>query len=84
VGDPAVTLIAPITFTGLVAASWLLRHLARRDEVAGSAASSRSRAIAYWVTGLLALECGVGGVMGALRLAPFSEIMQHLGYPATL
>ena len=75
--------IAPIIFTGLVAASWLLRPLARRDEFAGSAASSRSRAIAYWVTtGLLALECGVGGAMGALRLAPFSEIMKHLGYPA--
>ena len=34
--------------------------------------SSRSRTIAYWVaTGLLALECGVGGLMGALRLPPF-------------
>jgi uncharacterized membrane protein YphA (DoxX/SURF4 family) len=80
VGDPAVTLIAPLIFTGLVAASWLLRPLARRDDLAASAAFSRSRAIAYWVTtGLLALECGVGGVMGALRIAPFSEIMKHLG-----
>jgi uncharacterized membrane protein YphA (DoxX/SURF4 family) len=44
---------------------------------------SRSRLIAYWVTtGLLALECEVGGVMGALRLSPFSEIMAHLGYPS--
>jgi uncharacterized membrane protein YphA (DoxX/SURF4 family) len=83
VGDPVVTLIAPIIFSVLVAASWLLRPLARRDDLAGSAASSRSRAIAYWVTtALLALECGVGGVMGALRLAPFSETMKHLGYPA--
>jgi hypothetical protein len=83
VGDPVVTLIAPIIFSVLVAASWLLRPLARRDDLAGSAASSRSRAIAYWVTtALLALECGVGGVMGALRLAPFSETMKHLAYPA--
>src|SRR4030095_13470541 len=37
----------------------------------------------YWVTtGLLALECGVGGMMGALQLPPFSETMKHLGYPA--
>jgi hypothetical protein len=59
-----------------------LRPLARRDDFAGSAASSRRRTIAYWVTtGLLALECGVGGVMGALQLPPFSGIMKHLGYP---
>src|SRR5215469_2941186 len=83
VGDPAVTMVAPIIFTGLVTASWALRPLARRDDLAGSAASSRSRTIAYWVTtGLLALECVVGGVMGALRLPPFSGIMEHLGYPA--
>jgi uncharacterized membrane protein len=83
VGDPPVTLVAPIIFTGLVVASWALRPLARRVDLAGSAASSRSRTIAYWVTtGLLALECGVGGVMGALRLPPFSGIMKHLGYPA--
>jgi hypothetical protein len=47
------------------------------------AASSRSRTIAYWVTtGLIALECEVGGVMGALRQPPFIGIMEHLGYPA--
>jgi DoxX-like family len=47
------------------------------------AAYSRSRNIAYWVTTLvLATECVVGGVMGALRLSPFIEINVHLGYPA--
>ena len=30
VGDRAVTLVAPIIFTGLVAASWVLRPSARR------------------------------------------------------
>jgi hypothetical protein len=85
VGDPAVTLIAPITFTGLVAASWLLRPLARRDAVAGSAASSRSRAIAYWVTnGLLALECGVGRSDG--RFATSTIFRDHAapGLPGLL
>jgi uncharacterized membrane protein YphA (DoxX/SURF4 family) len=42
VGDPAVTLVAPIIFTGLVIASWVLRPSDRRDELAASAASSRS------------------------------------------
>jgi uncharacterized membrane protein YphA (DoxX/SURF4 family) len=50
VGDPPVALVAPIIFTGLVIASWALRPLARRDDFAGSAASSRSRSIAYWIT----------------------------------
>jgi uncharacterized membrane protein YphA (DoxX/SURF4 family) len=83
VGDPAVMLVAPIIFTGLVVASRTLRPPARRDELAGSTAPSRSGTIAYWVaTGLLALECGVGGVMGALQLPPFVGVMEHLGYPA--
>jgi uncharacterized membrane protein YphA (DoxX/SURF4 family) len=81
-GDPALMLVAPIIFTGLVVASWVLRPSDRRDDFAGSASSSRSRTIAYWFsTVLLALECGVGGVMGALQLPPFSDIMKHLGYP---
>src|SRR5262245_976148 len=80
-GDGAETLVAPIIFTGLAFASWALRPPDRRDW-ASSSAASRSRTIAYWVTtGLLALECGVGGVMGALRLPPFIGIMEHLGYP---
>jgi uncharacterized membrane protein len=84
VGDPAVMLVAPIVFTGLVLASWALRPPPRRDDPS-VAASSRSHTIAYWVTtGLLALECFVGGVMGALRLQPFSGIMEHLAYPAYL
>jgi DoxX-like protein len=69
VGDPAVMLVAPIIFTGFVIVSWALRSVAHRDTLADSAFSSRSRTVAYWVaTELLALECGVGGVLGALRL----------------
>jgi uncharacterized membrane protein YphA (DoxX/SURF4 family) len=52
--------------------------------ITSSAASSfKSRTFAYWVTTLvLATECVVRGVMGALRLPPFIGIMGHLGYPA--
>jgi uncharacterized membrane protein YphA (DoxX/SURF4 family) len=81
-GDGAEMLVAPLIITGLAFASWALRPPDRRDW-ASSGASSRSRIIAYWVTTvLLALECGVGGVMGALRVPPFLGIMEHLGYPA--
>lgn len=48
----------------------------------GPRAGERTRAVLYWATtGLLATEGIVGGVMGALRMAPFSEIIAHLGYP---
>src|SRR5829696_4110243 len=40
------------------------------------------RQIWYWgVTSVLALECIVGGIMGALRLEPFLGVIRHLGYP---
>jgi DoxX-like family len=43
---------------------------------------ARIRLVAYWTTtGLLAAECLVGGVMSALRLQPFKDVMTHLGYP---
>ena len=36
----------------------------------------------YWTaTAALAGECFAGGVMGALRLAPFTRVVTHLGYP---
>jgi uncharacterized membrane protein YphA (DoxX/SURF4 family) len=39
--------------------------------------------VAYWiVTILLATECIVGGIMGALRMEPFIAVATHLGYPA--
>jgi deazaflavin-dependent oxidoreductase (nitroreductase family) len=45
--------------------------------------SSRMRAIAYWTaTLLIAAEFGVGGVMDALHLPPFSAALLQLGYPA--
>jgi DoxX-like family len=43
---------------------------------------SASTRVAYWTTtGVLAAECFVGGVMGALRLQPFKDVVAHLGYP---
>jgi hypothetical protein len=36
----------------------------------------------YWTaTAALAAECFAGGVMGALRLQPFTRVVTHLGYP---
>jgi uncharacterized membrane protein YphA (DoxX/SURF4 family) len=59
------------------------KRRALMTNLASSAVPSRSRTIAYWCTTLvLAAECVVGGVMGALRLPPFSGIVGHLGYPA--
>ncbi|OBA75423.1 hypothetical protein A5641_25715 [Mycobacterium sp. 1554424.7] len=44
--------------------------------------ASGRRAVAYWAaTAVLAAECFVGGVMGALRLEPFKGVVTHLGYP---
>jgi DoxX-like family len=41
-----------------------------------------SPTVAYWTTtSVLAAECFVGGVMGALRLQPFKGVVTHLGYP---
>lgn len=41
------------------------------------------RRAAYWLTTVvLAIECVVGGVMGALQLPPFLDTATHLGYPA--
>jgi hypothetical protein len=52
-------------------------------KLASSTDWSRRRLIAYWViTVLIATECLVGGMMGALRLPPFIGIMEHLGYAA--
>src|SRR5688500_16761138 len=40
------------------------------------------RQIWYWgVTSVIALQCIVGGMMGALRLEPFLGVIRHLGYP---
>jgi uncharacterized membrane protein YphA (DoxX/SURF4 family) len=42
----------------------------------------RTSTVAYWTTtAMLAVECFVGGVMGAFRLEPFRGVVTHLGYP---
>jgi hypothetical protein len=46
------------------------------------AASSRSQAIAYWITtGLLAAESLTGGVLDLLRMSYVRSVIEHLGYP---
>jgi uncharacterized membrane protein YphA (DoxX/SURF4 family) len=53
-----------------------------REIVALSTPAGRGRAVVYWIaTAILATECIVGGVMGALRMPPFIEIIGRLGYP---
>src|SRR5262249_10424442 len=80
--DSAVMLIAPLAFAVLVVVSWSLRPSSRTEFIRTSSAATRSRTIAYWiVTAILAVECFVGGVMGALRMPPFNGIMDRLGYP---
>ncbi len=88
VGDGAETLVAPIIFIGLSAASWALRPSARRDLAPStptitSAGSSRSGTIAYWITTVLvAAELGMGGVWDILRIPYVRAVFEHLGYPA--
>jgi putative NADH-flavin reductase/uncharacterized membrane protein YphA (DoxX/SURF4 family) len=42
----------------------------------------RARPFVYWLATLvLATECIVGGVMGALRMPPFIDVIGRLGYP---
>jgi uncharacterized membrane protein YphA (DoxX/SURF4 family) len=83
VSDPVVTTIAPVVFSGLVIVSWILRPPERCELQGPMEATSRKQTIAYWITtAVLATECIVGGVMGALRLQSFLWIMEHLGYPS--
>ena len=52
------------------------------DSRTATAARSRGRAIAYWVTTLLiAAEMLVAGMSGILRIPYARDMMQHLGYP---
>jgi uncharacterized membrane protein YphA (DoxX/SURF4 family) len=90
VGDGAGTLVAPIIFAGLTAASWALRPPTRRDLAANravfeSAVSSRSGMITYWVTTTLVVaELALGGVWDILRIPYVLAIIEHLGYPSYL
>jgi uncharacterized membrane protein YphA (DoxX/SURF4 family) len=44
--------------------------------------SAEIRTVAYWTTtAVVAVECFVGGVMGALHLEPYKGVITHLGYP---
>jgi hypothetical protein len=61
---------------------WRSTEMAVVTNVTSSAASSRSRTIAYWgTTGVLAAECLVGGALGLLRWPSYVGIMRRLGFP---
>jgi uncharacterized membrane protein YphA (DoxX/SURF4 family) len=84
-GDPVVSLIVSLVFALLVIVSWSLRPSSRSELAASLVAATKGRTIAYWIiTAILAIECFVGGVMGALRMPPFNGIMDRLGYPPYL
>jgi uncharacterized membrane protein YphA (DoxX/SURF4 family) len=53
------------------------------SNLASSAASFRTRMIAYWVsTVLIAAVLAVGGVGDVLQIPYVRGVMEHLGYPA--
>jgi uncharacterized membrane protein YphA (DoxX/SURF4 family) len=83
VGDGPEKWAAPLVFAGLTGTSWALRPASWRELITGPASASRARTLAYWiVTGIIATECIVGGIMGGLHMPPFIGIIRHLGYPA--
>ena len=52
------------------------------SNLTGSAAASRSRVIAYWITTILVVfQLMSGGAGDVLRIQPVVEGMTHLGYP---
>jgi len=84
-GDSAVMLIAPLVFGVCVIVSWSLRPPSRSELAPPPIAATRGPTIIYWaVTAILATECFIGGVMGALRSPPFLGLMNRLGYPPYL
>ena len=85
VGDGAETLVAPVIFLCLTAASWALRPPARRDLPRAAGGFTRGRAIAYWIaTASVAAEMAVGGVWDLLRIDYVRDVVEHLGYPTYL
>jgi uncharacterized membrane protein YphA (DoxX/SURF4 family) len=80
VGDGAGKWVGPLVYAGIALASWALRPADRRE--LNDSTVFRQSSVVYWIaTVILATECVVGGVMGALRLQPFIGIIKHLGYP---
>jgi uncharacterized membrane protein YphA (DoxX/SURF4 family) len=85
VGDDAGTLVAPVAFLGLTAASWALRPPSRRDFDLPARTFGRGRAIVFWVaTVSVAGELAVGGVWDVLRIDYVRDVVEHLGYPTYL
>lgn len=85
VGDGAQTLVAPVVFLALTAASWALRPPERRDFDLPARAFSRGGAIIFWVaTVSVAAELAVGGVWDLLRIDYVRDVVEHLGYPTYL
>jgi hypothetical protein len=85
VGDDAKTLVAPMVFGALTAASWALRPPPRRDLPPTKGSLTRGRAIVYWIATLAVVsELAVGGVWDVARIDYVRDVVEHLGYPPYL
>ncbi len=87
-GDRVVTLIAPLLFTCLTAASWALRPWTRREPLQPSVLAKpptqvfRGSTILYWVaTAMVAAELALGGLWDILRISYVRRIIEELEYP---
>ncbi len=80
VGDGAETLVAPVIFLGLTAASWALRPPERRDFQRAAGGVTGGRMIAFWIaTVAVAGELAVGGAWELLRTDYVRDVVEHLG-----
>ena len=80
VGYGAETLVAPVIFLGLTAASWALRPPERRDFQRAAGGVTGGRMIAFWIaTVAVAGELAVGGAWELLRTDYVHDVVEHLG-----
>jgi uncharacterized membrane protein YphA (DoxX/SURF4 family) len=88
VGDGAKTLVGPLVFVGLTAASWALRPQARRrfrPNPLTKPGFTTGRIVGYWITTVLVVsELGVGGFGDLLQTNQVRGVVEPLGYPAYL
>jgi uncharacterized membrane protein YphA (DoxX/SURF4 family) len=88
IGDRAKTLVGPLVFIALTAASWALRPQARREFRANPLSVPRfttARIVGYWITTVLVVtELAVGGVWDLRQTDQVRGVIEQLGYPAYL
>jgi hypothetical protein len=87
VGDGAITLVGPLVFVGLTAASWTLRPQPRRGfrpnplTILGF---TMVRIVGYWITTVVvATELAVGGIWMSFKPIRFALWLDSLATPPT-